>query len=194
MLRNKYGIFEIINNIYSLILTKLFCSRFRLLRRPIYIRGKKSIDGGNNLTTGYSCRFDLQGQKKTLILGNNISMGDYCHIVALNNVKIGNNVLMASKIFISDTDHGVLIGENQEGPNIVPAERRLTTGMVSIGDNVWIGENVVILSGAKIGSGCILGANCIVTGSIPDNSVVVGCNKIIKRWNEVEGKWVKTNQ
>ena len=61
-----------------------------------------------------------------------------------------------------------------------------------IGNNVWIGENVVVLPGAEIGDGCIIGANSIVSKKIPPNSMVVGENKIIKKWNEVTRHWDRT--
>ena len=63
--------------------------RARFIRRPIYIRGKKSIEGGKNLTTGRFCRFDLPGDKKTLIIGDNCEIGDMTHIT--NFTVITNN-------------------------------------------------------------------------------------------------------
>ena len=66
--------------------------------------------GCRGLTTGYNCRFDLTGKKQTLFIGDNCEFGDMTHIVAFNNVMIGDNVLMASKVFVSDTNHGFLGG------------------------------------------------------------------------------------
>ena len=89
ILKNKYSKSEFIKNIYSLTITKLFMPRARFIRRPIYIRGKKSIEGGKNLTTGRFCRFDLPGDKKTLIIGDNCEIGDMTHIT--NFTVITNN-------------------------------------------------------------------------------------------------------
>lgn len=191
-MNNKYSILEIIKNIYSFFLTKLFFSNARLIRRPIYIRGKNSIDGGNNLTTGYRCRFDLDGRKKTLTIGDDCEFGDYTHIVALNNVKIGNNVLIASKVFISDTSHGNYKGYFQDSPKIVPNKRSLCKDEVVIGDNVWIGENVVILKGVTIGKGSIIGANSVVSRNIEENSIAVGAPaKVIKKYQNEEWRYIK---
>lgn len=191
---NNYTISEFVKNIYSLICTKLFFKKARFIRRPIYIRGKKSVVGGENLTTGRHCRFDLDGKEQTLFIGNNCEFGDNTHIVALNKVEIGNNVLIASKVFISDTSHGEYNGTDCDSPLIPPNKRKLVSANVKIGNNVWIGENVVILSGVTIGDGCIIGANSVVTNSIRNNSIVVRNNKIIKRYNNFKMMWEGTNE
>ena len=171
---NRYSPSEFIKNGYSLITTKLTMKQARFVRRPIYIRGKKSLAGCKGLTTGRFCRFDLEGFKQTLFIGDNCEMGDMTHIVAHERVEIGNNVLIASKCFISDTNHGVYKGCDQDSPDIPPNQRKLVTQKVKIGNNVWIGENSVILAGAEIGDGCIIGANSVVKGVIPKNSMAAG--------------------
>lgn len=190
-MRNRYSISEFIKNLYSLIITKLTIRQARFIRRPIYIRGKRSLSGCKNLTTGRFCRFDLLGEKQTLHIGKNCEMGDMTHIVAYENVEIGDNVLIASKCFISDTNHGRYKGESQDCPYTEPNKRQLYTKPVKIGNNVWIGENTVILAGAEIGDGCIVGANTVISKKIIDNSIVVGNGKIIKQWNCATKKWEK---
>ena len=163
----------------------------RFIRRPIYIRGKNSISGCKGLTTGRFCRFDLKGNKKTLFVGENCEFGDMTHIVAYEKVEIGNNVLIASKCFISDTSHGSYSGSQHDSPETIPNKRKLVTSPVKIGDRVWIGENVVVLAGAEIGDGCIIGANSVITKKIPKNSIVVSNGKIIKQWDEKSRSWKK---
>lgn len=187
---NLYSPSEYIKNIYSLLMTKLTMKQARFVRRPIYIRGKKSLSGCKGLTTGRCCRFDLEGIKKTLFIGDNCEMGDMTHIVAHEGVEIGNNVLIASKCFISDTNHGVYNGNNQDSPDVPPNQRKLVTKLVKIGNNVWVGENVVILAGTEIGDGCIIGANSVVKGNISSNTIVAGSPaKLLKWYNGYE--WVR---
>lgn len=188
---NKYSTSEFVKNAYSLMMTKITFKQARLIRRPIYIRGAASIAGCNNLTTGRFCRFDLEGNRKTLFIGDNCEMGDMTHVVAHNYVQIGNDVLIASKCFISDTNHGNYSGDNQDLPETIPNSRKLMTGKTIIGNRVWIGENAVILSGAEIGDGCIVGANSVVSKVIPAGSMVVGNNRIIKKWNTKSRVWEK---
>ena len=188
-MRAKYSMSEFLKNIYCFIMTKITMRQARLVRRPIYIRGIKSLYGCKGLTTGRFCRFDLEGTKKTLYIGDNCEMGDMTHIVAYEDVQIGNNVLIASKCFISDTSHGSYKGNVQDSPNISPNNRILSTKPVKIGNNVWIGENVVILAGSTIGDGCIIGANAVISTSLPNRSIVVGNNRIIKQWSSSTSKW-----
>lgn len=187
---NQYSPSEYIKNVYSLIMTKLTMRQARFIRRPIYIRGRKSLSGCDGLTTGRFCRFDLEGTKLTLFIGENCEMGDMTHIVAHEKVEIGNNVLIASKCFISDTNHGVYKGEDQGSPETPPNKRKLVTKPVKIGNNVWIGENVVILAGADIGDGCIIGANAVVSKKIEKNSIVVGNGKCIRKYDREKKLWI----
>lgn len=168
----------------------MFFKRARLVRRPIYIRGKKSIVGARNLTTGRFCRFDLNGRKETLFIGDNCEIGDNTHIVALDKVEIGDNVLIASKVFISDTSHGIYRGECSSSPYTSPNERKLVSKSVKIGNNVWIGENVVILSGVTIGDGCVIGANSVVTKNIESYTIAVGVPaQIVKIYDLQSQQW-----
>ena len=182
-----YSLTEKIQSAISLIYTKLFWPRARLVRFPAHIRNKKNIICGKGFTTGYLCRIEAGNNKNTITIGVNCVIGDYTHIVANEMVKIGNCVLMASKVFISDTNHGLYTGNDQTTPLTAPNERTLYCKPVDIGDNVWIGENVSILPGVKIGDGCIIGANAVVTKSF-DSNCIVGGNpaRVIKVWNGVE--------
>lgn len=179
----------------SLIFTRIFFPKARLVRRPVYIRGKKGIKYEKGFTTGHGCRFDASNKKTTLIIGKNARFGDYVHINADERVVIGDNLLTASKVFISDTSHGWYKGENQTDPRINPSLRQDCYAPVIIGDNVWIGENVVILPGSEIGSGCILGANTLINGGkYPENCMIVGTpGKIIKKYNCKTLQWETVN-
>lgn len=192
---NYYSPSEYVKNAYSLIMTKIIMRQARFIRRPIYIRGRKSLFGCKGLTTGRFCRFDLEGTKQTLFIGDNCEMGDMTHIVAHENVEIGDNVLIASKCFISDTNHGAYKGDDQDNPEILPNQRRLVTKPVKIGNNVWIGENVVVLAGAEVGDGCIIGANSVVNSKFGNNLIIAGTPaKVIKYYDFITRKWVKQNR
>lgn len=173
--------------------TILFFHNSRLIRLPIDIRGRKGIFFGRNLTTGYNCRIEsfFKGDSKTLFFGDNIQINDYVHINALQSVHIGNNVLIASKVFITDLEHGSYIGdENDSNPNSIVKDRPLSSKPVIIGNNVWIGELCSVLPGVSIGDNSIIGANSVVTKSIPANSIAVGNPaKVIKQFNFSTNRW-----
>lgn len=177
----KYSPSEWIKNCYSLLLTKLFFPSARLVRRPIYIRGK-GISFGEGFTTGYCCRIELFGSKgeTTLFVGKNCKLGDYVHIAASKSVVIGDDCLFASHIYVSDTNHG----DNSSDPTIPPDKRPLSSSPVVIGNCVWLGEGVSVLPGSKIGDGCVIGAHSVVKGVIPEFSIAVGAPaRVVKRYN-----------
>lgn len=194
-MNNVYTPTEYIGNVISFVISKLFYPGSRLIRRPFYLRGKSSLKMGQGLTIGHNCRIDLPGDKITLQIGNHCEFGDNVHIVAHELVEIGDNVLMASKIFISDTSHGNYKGELQSSPDTIPNKRPLLTNPVYIEDNVWLGDNVVVLPGVTIGYGSVIGANSVVNSSIPPRSIAVGSPaRVIKQWNEVSSQWVSSSE
>jgi acetyltransferase-like isoleucine patch superfamily enzyme len=191
-----YGFFGLIKLIIQKIRTIIFFSGSRLIRFPIIIRGKKHIDFGSKLTIGVGCRFEAynnQKSKKSLIFGKNIQLNDYVHITAMNNVVIGDNVLMASKIYISDCSHGFYSGEEMDSsPEQHPIDRSYNISEVIIEDNVWLGEFVSVLPGVTIGKGAIIGSNSVVTKDIPANTIAVGSPaRVIKKYNFETKKWEK---
>ena len=116
-------------------------------------------------------------------------MNDRVHIVAHESVRIGDNVLMASNIFITDTSHGSFT-EGASAPDVAPDGRPLVMKPTRIGDNVWIGEGVCIMPGVEIGDGCTIGTNSVVTKSVPANTVVAGAPaRAIRRWSEESRTW-----
>lgn len=196
-MRNEYSILYKLKLAIYVLATKLLCRKARLIRFPIDLRGRKYIDFGESLTTGVGCRFEafnLDGKNiKKIIFGRNIQVNDYVHISAMDCVCIGDNVLMASHIYISDNSHGCYkCGLNDSHPDIPPAERPYFVSPVEIGSNTWLGEGVIVMPGVKIGKGCVVGAHSVVTKSIPDYSMVAGTPaKVIKQFNFNNNKWTK---
>ncbi|AZI23391.1 acetyltransferase [Chryseobacterium taklimakanense] len=194
---STYGFFGAIQMFFFFIKTKLFFPSARIVRFPIDVRNKQYIDFGKNLTTGFGCRIETFPENKTagkiLRFGNDVQMNDYVHITAMQSVKIGNNVLMASKIYISDCSHGSYSGDiNDSTPDSVPSERPLFSKPVVIEDNVWLGEFVSVLPGVTIGKGTIVGANSVVSKSLPPNVIAVGSPaKPIKKYNFETKIWEK---
>lgn len=186
-----YSAADIFRMARSFVSTKLFFPGATLIRGPFHFRGKKgNLLLGKGFTTGTGCRFELFAQGK-IAFGESCHIGDYVHIVASDQVSIGNNCLFASKIFISDTSHGDY-GEDGCPPTVPPNDRPLTSSGVRIGDNVWIGENAVVLPGVTIGDGCIIGANSTVTRDLPPNTISAGSPaKPIKSYNFDSCRWEK---
>ena len=133
---------------------------------------------GNSFWASHRFRIEAiseyEGEKfqPNITIGSNVIFNTDIHIGCIDKVEIGNNCLFASRIYITDHDHGDTSLNSLVMP---PAKRRLTSkGAVVIKDNVWVGEGVAILSGVTIGENAIIATNSVVTKDVPANSVVGG--------------------
>lgn len=125
----------------------------------------------------YAC-LNCNGSKETqmfepeIIIGNDCSFGEFCHITAINKITIGNGLLTGRFVYIGDNAHGGLSCDEAEIP---PIRRHLKSkGKILIGKNVWIGDKASILGGVTIGDNVIIGAGSIVTHDIPSNTMAMG--------------------
>lgn len=188
-----YGIGEILKNGIALLYTKIRIKNARLIRLPIYIRGERYIKFGDGVTTGYRCRLEVDGNhgnKKCMVFGNNVNIGDDVRISCANQVFIGDNTLLAGKILIVDNSHGNYKGENQSDPSVPPNMREIISSPIVIKENVWIGEGTVVQQGVTIGRGSIIAANSVVTSSVPECCIAGGVPaKILKVYNQKKSEW-----
>ncbi|RNL56910.1 LbetaH domain-containing protein [Pedobacter jejuensis] len=191
----RYSSFQLIKLGINLIRTKALFRNAKIIRFPFDIRGKKYIKIDNGFTTGVGCRIEAYpiNEETVLTIGKNVQMNDYVHVTAMEKVSIGDNVLMASKIYISDCSHGSYAGNKfDSSPLTTPMERKMHSKEVIIGNNVWLGEFVSVLPGVTIGSGSIIGANSVVSKNIPSNVIAVGSPaKPIKKFNFETQRWDK---
>jgi acetyltransferase-like isoleucine patch superfamily enzyme len=161
------------------------CGKNFLVTNINNLKGLKYFEIGDNFTSLGGLRIECWDNYMNnfftpkLIIGYNVTFNYNVHIGCINMIKIGNNVLFASNIFITDHYHGDTQIINFNKP---PVERDLfSKGPVIIEDNVWIGENVSIMPNVTIGMGSIIGANSVVTKSFPAYSIIGGVPaKILK--------------
>lgn len=183
----------IYRNLYR-VLTKWYGRKFKMLGRkaclfqPMQINNPSGISIGADVFIAHNAW--LMGSEnikaRGLIIKERTTIGHFAHIVALNSVVIENDVLIADKVFISDSTHTY---ENLDTPIKNQPVKFLQS--VVIGTESWIGENVCIL-GASIGKHCTVASNSVVTNDIPDCCVVAGAPaKIIKKYDSNTKKWEK---
>lgn len=201
-IKNRYTFWDKVKLLNYLIQTKFICRKARIIRPGFVIRGKKMIDLGSNLTTGYRCRieafsYELDNKdfdiNTKIVFKNNVQINDEVHISAIKSVKIGNDVLIASFVYISDNSHGCFKGVSSDtSPYSPPIQRPYFVEPVVIEDRVWLGEGVIVLPGVTIGSGTIVGAHSIVNKSLPPNCIAVGSPiRVIKKWDENKKQWLR---
>jgi len=191
----SYGLVGLLSLALDVIRTRLTSPGSRLMRRPFYIRGRRWIALGSNFSCGRGLRMDALGDSSTthplIQIGSDVSLNDYVHIAAIESVLIGNRVLIASKVFITDHDHGGYgRGSIHSDPRVAPAKRPLCAAPVVIGDDAWLGEFVSVLPGVQIGNGAIIGTMSTVTRDIPPYSIAVGSPaRVIKQFNFATEMW-----
>ena len=193
----KYSIFQIFCLIFYKVRGWFIFKNARLIRFPFRVRGKQYIKIGKGFTTGFNCRIDALninnfGEKYLIEIGENVEINDEVHIGATQKIIIEDNVLIASKVYISDHNHGSYKGDEQDSPMSIPKERKIHSSPIRIEKNVCIGDLCCILQGVTIGEGSIIGAMSVVTKDIPPYTIAVGSPaKLIKRYNFKTKKWDK---
>jgi len=120
---------------------------------------------------------DRGDRTPTLAIGARSYIGRFAHINAWRSVNIGNDVLIADRVFISDCEHAY-------SDIALPIIRQGDTfrGAVNIMDGCWIGIGAVILPGVTIGRNSVVAANSVVNRDVADFTVVAGAPaKFIKK-------------
>ncbi|MBO9688662.1 MAG: acyltransferase [Mitsuaria chitosanitabida] len=126
-----------------------------------------------------------------MTLGERLSCSDNVHIACAFSLTIGNDVLIGSKVHITDHNHGAYKGgASQSSPDEPPTARVLSGEPVRIGDRVFLADGVVVLPGSDIGHGVVVGANSVVRGHLPPETLCVGTPaRPIKRFDRSSGTW-----
>jgi len=133
-------------------------------------------------------------------IGSHTLLTPGLQIVSADHVTIGDNVMIASRVYISDADwHEIYDRLASPGPrapihigdNVMIASRvyisdadwheiydRLASpgprAPIHIGDNVWLGEGVKVCKGVSIGANSVIGAGSVVTKDIAANVIAAG--------------------
>jgi acetyltransferase-like isoleucine patch superfamily enzyme len=145
-----------------------------VIHKADIISNPERIFLGSQVKVGHSARIEAistyggMNYDSKITIAEGTTIHPYVHIGAARSVVIGKNVLMASRVYISDHDHGY------EDPEIRMGLQPLNVSPVTVEDFVWLGENVMVLKGVTIGRNAIVGANSVVTTDIPPFAVAVG--------------------
>ncbi len=125
-------------------------------------KGKLIVNGSVRLLSGAT----LQVQKNASIEIGQAYINHNATIIAANNMKIGNGLLISRNVVIFDSDfHKIL---DHDG-NQLNAPRN-----IEIGDHVWIGVNATLLRGTRIGKGAVIAAGAVVGGKIKEGTMAAG--------------------
>jgi acetyltransferase-like isoleucine patch superfamily enzyme len=154
-----------------------------LLRRPEVVRpfiqvGKDSVIEGH---------FIFENKNGYIKVGDRTFIGGGTSFICIDNIEIGNDVMISWGCTIIDNNSHSLIWEERIS-DVLDWKRGLDendigkyknwnvvkSAPVRIKDKVWVGFNVIILKGVTIGEGAIIAAGSVVTKDVPDYTIVAG--------------------
>ena len=121
-----------------------------------------SVGEGTQICIGVELYIDHNLDRSPSIkIGRGTYVGQYSNIGAYAPVMVGNDVMIGPFCHIVSGDH-------RFDRRDVPMKQQGHSGAsVMIEDDVWLGSHVVVLSGVTIGKGAIVAAGGVVTKSIP---------------------------
>lgn len=180
--------YRLLNRIRDKVCSLLFARAFHrygkrsVISLPIRLGGEKSIEIGSDVYLGSNCwievmEFEDAKPRPAIFLGDRVAISGFCTITAVSKVFIGDGVMIARYVHISDHSHQFA------DPKVPIKDQGITKiAPVIIGDGTWIGHGVVICPGVTIGKNAVIGANSVVCDDVPDHCVVAGVPaKIIRR-------------
>ena len=118
--------------------------------------------------------------------GKNFTIAKYVQLKSTHRMTIGDNVYIASGVWLNAMGGMKLDDEVVLGPYVVISTgthqlknnsvRFAGTVMkpVSIGRGTWLAAHVIVVAGVKVGSGVIVAANAAVSKDVPDNVMIGG--------------------
>jgi len=107
------------------------------------------------------------GNGSNIEIGDNSGIGAYCRLP--NDLKIGNNVMMAPEVLIFSVNHRF------DDPDIpIGRQGYQERKPVCIGNNIWLGERAIINAGRTVADGTVIAAGSVVTKDFPPDSLIGG--------------------
>lgn len=143
-----------------------------VIRRPMLIRLPGGMFIGQKTRIRNGARLEVVDRPGLppgkLLIGNHVSIEQNAHIVACNQVSIGDFCVLSANCVIIDSKH----------PDRAPGNRAelVTSAMepVHLDSGVFLGAGTTVLPGVHIGENTIVGANSVVTKDLPANVVAAG--------------------
>jgi len=113
-----------------------------------------------------------------LRVGNDVRMNRFVKIECAGSVELGEGVLLADRVHISDVDHPALKTDDGPRPDSASDPRP-----VVVGPRVFIGSGAVIKSGVTIGEHAYISANAVVVRDVPPRTLVAGSPaRAVRQW------------
>ena len=145
---------------------------------------------------GKNCILYPSNYVEKTVIGNNCTIGPFCHIrtncSVKNNIRLGNFCEIKSSIIGSGTKiaHLCYVGDAVIGDNcnigcgvVFANYNGQTKQQTIIGDNCFIGCNSNLIAPLIIGKSCYIGAGTTLFKNLDDNKFVLGNRDLIIKEN-----------
>lgn len=147
---------------------------------PVRLTGEHRVRLGARVYVGAGSWLQTLGDADgdLITVGDGCSIAGSCVLSAAVGVHLGERVLLARNVYVSDHHHGF------EDPTRAVLDQGIERAApVHVGDGAWLGQNVVLTPGVRIGRGAVVGAGAVVREDVPDFSLAVGAPaRVIRGW------------
>ncbi len=121
----------------------------------------------------------------TLRVADGAYIGNFARITAVGEVVIGEEAMLADRVYVSDTGH---IYEDVTEP--IKRQGLRDGRRVEIGRGAWLGIGAVVCGNVRIGENAVVGANAVVRDDVPDFTVVAGNPaQVVRRHDGERWEW-----
>lgn len=101
--------------------------------------------------------------KEAVLESGYFTMNSFSTMIAGKHITLGEDVMIARKVVIFDSDFHAIEYDNEKVECSIP---------VRIGNHVWIAANSMILKGVEVGEGSVISANTLVTKNVKEEVLV----------------------
>ena len=140
---------------------------------PARIIGGDGVEIGERGTICEHAWLNTKGRRKdgkpALVISSGSYIGRFVQINAWHEVIIEQNVLIADRVYVSDSEHNFTDRQNP-----IRSQGESYKGAVRLRSGCWIGIGAVILPGVTVGRNSVVAANSVVREDVPDFTVVGG--------------------
>lgn len=140
-----------------------------------YQRGIWHVDGdvflGENVRIAAGVKVSC-AETGELRIGRNSSINVNSQLICMDNISLGENVMISWDDLIMDSDFHQIHTEGKTKSVSEPIE---------ICDNVWICCRALILKGCKIPEWCVIAANSTIGKKYVENNCLISTRGIIKK-------------
>lgn len=120
-----------------------------------------------------------------LSIGDGARIGHDAVISCVGEIEIGERVLTADRIFITDTYH-----DFRDVTRPIIDQPMADPEPVRIGAGAFLGVNSVVLGGVTVGEGAFIGAGAVVTEDVGAHCVAVGNPaRVVRHWDAESEEW-----